>query len=96
MCVTCNVQTQCVKSYQDHPIKDYMDAGIRVTVNTDNRLISDTNLTEEYHKVISLYGLTARELRNLILNGFKAAFIPYQERKVLLEEVSRELDLLLS
>ena len=96
MCVTCNVQTQCVKSYEDHPIKDYLDAGIRVTVNTDNRLISNTTLTEEYIKVANLYQLTFSELRHLIMNGFKAGFLPYQERKALLESVGQELDSLLA
>lgn len=92
MCVTCNVQTQCVKSYVDHPLKDYLDAGIRVTVNTDNRLISDTSLTDEYEKIVNMYKLSAQELKTIILNGFKSAFIPYLERKQLLEDISTELD----
>jgi adenosine deaminase len=95
MCVTCNVQTQCVKSYDDHPIKDYLDAGIRVTVNTDNRLISNTSLTEEYLKIFNLYDLSISDLRKLILNGFKAGFLPYEERKAMLKSSQIELDSLL-
>lgn len=90
MCVTCNVQTQCVKSFEDHPIKDYLDAGIQVTVNTDNRLISNTTLTEEYLKVIARYRLNVSELRKLVLNGFEAAFLPYKERKKLILMVEKE------
>ncbi len=96
MCVTCNVQTQCVTSYDDHPVKDYLDAGIRVTLNTDNRLISNTTLTDEFIKVASLYGLNNSDLKKLILNSFKAAFLPYSERKHLLESVEGELKQLLN
>lgn len=92
MCVTCNVQTQCVSGYDDHPIKDYLNAGIRVTVNTDNRLISNTSLTDEYSKIISYYNLTVSELKQLIINGFTAGFIPYEERKQWVEEIRNELE----
>ena len=92
MCVTCNVQTQCVSGYADHPIKDYLDAGIRVTVNTDNRLISNTCLTDEYIKIVKYYSLSISELKKLILNGFTAGFIPYEERKELVAEISAELE----
>ena len=92
MCVTCNVQTQCVSGYDDHPIKDYLNAGIRVTVNTDNRLISNTSLTDEYSKIISYYNLSISELKQLIVNGFTASFIPYEERKQWVEEIRNELE----
>lgn len=92
MCVTCNVQTQCVSGYEDHPIKDYLDAGIRVTVNTDNRLISNTTLTNEYVKIMNHYSLSVSELKKLIMNGFTAGFLPYAERKELVEKMQLELD----
>ena len=92
MCVTCNVQTQCVSSYDDHPIKDYLDACIRVTVNTDNRLISNTCLTDEYVKIIKHYNLSISELKKLILNGFTAGFLPYKERKELVAKIKTELE----
>ena len=96
MCVTCNVQTQCVNGYDDHPIKDYLDAGIRVTVNTDNRLISNTCLTDEYVKIIKHYELSISELKKLILNGFTAGFLPYEERKKLVENIRLELEEMLA
>ena len=96
MCVTCNVQTQCVNGYDDHPIKDYLDAGIRVTVNTDNRLISNTSLTNEYIKIVKHYNLSISELKKLILNGFTAGFLPYEERKELVEEIRLNLEEMLA
>lgn len=95
MCVTCNVQTQCVASYEDHPLKDYLDAGIRVTVNTDNRLISNTDLTKEYIKIVNLYSLNISDIKKLVLNGFKASFLPYLERKRTLAAIDMELEQLL-
>ena len=92
MCVTCNVQTQCVKDLDDHPVKDYLQSGIRVTINTDNRLISNTSLTEEYFKIANHFELTKAQLRKLIMNGFKSLFIPYEERIKLLQEIGQQLN----
>ncbi len=64
MCVNCNVQTNTVASLADHPIKDYLDQGIRVTINTDNRLISKTTLTNEYKTVCDEFKLSKKNLKN--------------------------------
>jgi adenosine deaminase len=92
MCVNCNVQTNAVESLQDHPIKDYLDQGIRVTINTDNRLISKTTLTNEYKTVCDTFNLTKQELKTIILNGFKSIFVPFQQREKLIQEVLIELE----
>ena len=66
--------------------------GLRVTVNTDNRLISNTTLTKEYEVVVKQFGFTADEIKYLIINGFKSAFLPLGEKVNLLKRVTKELE----
>lgn len=92
MCITSNVQTKAVESFEDHPIKFYFDLGIRVTINTDNRLISNTTLTDEYMLAIEKYGFTDKEVMYLVLNGFKSSFLPLKEKVELIQSVTKELE----
>lgn len=92
MCITSNVQTKAVDNYEHHPIKFYFDYGIRVTLNTDNRLVSKTTLTDEYMKAIDKYGFTSEEIKYLIINGFKSAFLPLHEKVRLIKRVTDELE----
>ncbi|MGE4290013.1 MAG: adenosine deaminase [Salinivirgaceae bacterium] len=92
MCITSNVQTKAVPTFENHPVKFYFDLGIRVTLNTDNRLISKTTLTDEYMLAIEKYGFTMDELKYLILNGFKSAFLPLKEKVELIHRVTKDLE----
>ncbi len=92
MCITSNVQTKAVKSVEDHPIKFYFDLGLRVTLNTDNRLISNVTLTDEYMLAIEKLGFTASDIKYLILNGFKSAFLPFHEKIQLIKRVTKEME----
>ena len=93
MCIKSNLQTKAVRSIKNHPIAFYLDYGLRVTINTDNRLISNTNLTEEYMLAINELGMNYKEVKNIIINGFKSAFIPYRERVVLINKALEEMEL---
>ncbi len=92
MCITSNVQTKAVESFGKHPLKFYFDCGLRVTINTDNRLVSNTTLTEEYMIAIDKFGFTPDELKYLIINGFKSAFLPNNEKVKILKRVTQELE----
>ncbi|MCK4662170.1 MAG: adenosine deaminase [Bacteroidales bacterium] len=92
MCVTSNVQTKAVSSYSNHPLKNYFDYGIRVTLNTDNRMISKTTLTDEYMLAVQEFGFTPDELKYLILNGFKSAFLPLNEKVEMISKITKELE----
>lgn len=94
-CLTSNVQTGTVESYESHPIRSYYEYGLRVTVNTDNRLISDTTMSRELWLCVERLGFDLEGLRQLIIDGFKSAFLPFGPRRRLLGEVARELDELL-
>ena len=92
VCLLSNVQTGAVASLETHPLRAYFDAGLRVTVNTDSRLISNTTVTDELLRASAALGFGWSEVKKLVLNGFKSAFLPYDERRALLAEVSAELD----
>ena len=90
-CPSSNVQTGAVRDLASHPLKLYYDLGLRVTVNTDNRLITDTTVSKELWLTHTQMRLGPAEIRHIILNGFKAAFLPFHVRQQLLREVSEEL-----
>ncbi|HJQ19026.1 MAG TPA: adenosine deaminase [Gemmatimonadaceae bacterium] len=92
ICLTSNVQTHAAPSYAAHPLRRYFDAGVNVVLNTDNRLMSDTTLTDEYQHAATELGFTLDELCAVALNGFESAFLPMAERRALIEEARRQID----
>jgi len=91
MCVTSNVQTKAVPTIEAHPIRFYFDYGLRVTVNTDNRLISNTTVTDELFAIAECHHFALSEIKNLIIYGFKSTFLPYRDKVNLLERVIEQL-----
>lgn len=92
ICLTSNIQTKAVKNIKEHPLKAYYDLGLRVTINTDNRLISNTTVTDEYLLAARTFDLSPNDLANMIINGFKSAFLPHNKKTRLLKSVMAELD----
>jgi len=90
-CPSSNVQTGAVQSLASHPMRLYFDLGSRVTVNTDNRLITDTTISKELHLLHTEMGFTLDDIKQVILNGFKSAFMPFHEKRRFLEATSAEL-----
>jgi adenosine deaminase len=90
-CPSSNVQTGAVRDLASHPIKLYYDLGLRVTVNTDNRLITDTTVSKELWLCHTQLGMSLSEIKRLILNGFKAAFLPFHQKQAFLRRIAREL-----
>ncbi|MFI5232949.1 MAG: adenosine deaminase [Gemmatimonadales bacterium] len=89
-CLTSNVQTRASRDYESHPLRAYFARGMRVTLNTDNRLMSGTTLTAEYAHAARELHFTIDELCTLARNGFEAAFLPEDERRRLLAAVAPE------
>jgi adenosine deaminase len=92
VCLTSNVQTRVADSYEAHPLREYFDRGLNVTLNTDNRLMSGTTLTDEYVHAAEHLGFTVDELAGIALNGFESAFLPWEERLMLIEEASDKIE----
>jgi adenosine deaminase len=91
MCPSSNVQTRSVTDFESHPLKFYFDFGLRVTLNTDNRLITDTTITKELRLAHERMGFTLEDLCTLLVQGFKSAFLPFREKQELLREVNAEI-----
>ncbi|MCG8556179.1 MAG: adenosine deaminase [Proteobacteria bacterium] len=91
-CPSSNVQTGAVRDFATHPLKLYHDLGLRVTVNTDNRLITNTTASRELWLCHSKMGLEAKDIIRIILNGFKAAFLPFHIRETYLRRIAKELE----
>ena len=88
VCPTSNVQTHVVASYEAHPVAEYCRAGVPITINTDNTLFSHTTTTDELWLAHTRCGIPAEALREIVLNGFRHAFIPHREKRVLLAEAT--------
>ena len=91
-CPSSNVQTGAVADMASHPFKFYLDFGIRVTINTDNRLITDTTMTKELSVVSKHFGLTSGDIRNILVAGFKSSFLTFHDRAQLVRKAQNEMD----
>ncbi|MEW1862854.1 adenosine deaminase [Streptomyces sp. NBC_00669] len=87
MCPTSNLQTGAASSYREHPIGLLRRLHFRVTVNTDNRLMSGTSMSEEFAHLIEAFGYTFDDMQWFTVNAMKSAFIPFDERLAMINEV---------
>jgi adenosine deaminase len=94
VCITSNVQTAAVTSYETHPVRGYLHRGPPVTLSTDNRLISGTTLTDELWKAHHHLGFTWADLIAVSRASFQHAFLPEAERNQLLAIFDREAPLI--
>ena len=91
ICLTSNVQTHATASYGAHPLRQYYDLGVNVVLNTDNRLMSGTTLTDEYAHAATDLNFSFDELARMALNGFESAFVPEEQRRALTAAAERDL-----
>jgi len=89
VCPTSNVDTGAVASLSTHPIRTFYQQGLRVFLNTDNRTVSNTTITQEYMKLITELGFTQAEVYKLARNGIKAAFMNSMTRRPYHKELDR-------
>jgi adenosine deaminase len=92
ICITSNIQTHAVPSFESHPLRRYFDLGIVACLNTDNRLMSATTVTEELWLAHTKLRFTREEIDKLILYGFASAFLPFHERETMLAKAKDELE----
>jgi adenosine deaminase len=91
-CPSSNVQTGAVESLPTHPMKLYYNLGARVTINTDNRLVTDTTMSKELYVMHSEMGFDLEDIKQVIMNGFKSSFLPFHEKRRFLETIGKELE----
>jgi adenosine deaminase len=91
MCPTSNVQTHAVPSLVQHPLARFYLAGVRVTVSTDGRTVSDTTLTRELVLSNDVLGVRVRDIAAMTLVAVQDGFAEQVERRALLREMARDM-----
>jgi adenosine deaminase len=90
--ISSNVHTHAVARAEDHPVREYYDAGVAVTLCTDGWLMSGVSLTDEYWRAHTALGFSRQEIDRMILTAFEHAFLPWPERQALLLRTRAELE----
>jgi adenosine deaminase len=86
ICLQSNVHTGATASLAEHPYPLFAQLGMRLTLNTDNRLMSRTSMSDEYQVAVQHYGCGLDELETLSINGMKSAFAHYELRRKFIYE----------
>ena len=84
ICLLSNVHTGATPSLAEHPFRIFYQQKFRVTLNTDNRLMSQTTLSKEFAAAAETFGLTIDDFEKITINAMKSAFLPYNERIALI------------
>jgi len=87
LCPTSNVHTGAVASFKEHPIELLRQLGFRVTLNTDNRLMSGVTLSDEFASCQAAFGWGVDEMQWVTINSMKSAFFPFDQRLELINKV---------
>ncbi|MFI6344462.1 adenosine deaminase [Streptomyces sp. NPDC050560] len=87
LCPTSNLQTGAAASYAEHPIGLLRRLHFRATVNTDNRLMSGTSMSREFEHLVDTFGYTLDDMQWFTVNAMKSAFIPFDERLAMINDV---------
>ncbi len=87
ICLTSNLDTGAVESIEQHPFGIYYRYGFRVTLNTDDRLMSDTTMTKEFALAHEVFKLGLEDIEKITINSMKSAFVPYKRRIQLIYDV---------
>jgi adenosine deaminase len=88
ICVSSNIQTAAAEAFETHPLPFYYTYGLRVTINTDNRLVTNTTVSKELYLCHQTYGFTLEDIKDVIIAGFKSAFLSHREKSDLLKKVN--------
>ncbi|MFF0791914.1 adenosine deaminase [Streptomyces spiralis] len=87
LCPSSNLQTGAATSYAEHPIGLLRRLHFRATVNTDNRLMSHTSMSREFEHLVEAFGYTLDDMQWFSVNAMKSAFIPFDERLAMINDV---------
>ncbi len=85
-CLTSNIQTRAFLSPREHPLLDLLRRGVKVTVNTDNKTVSNTTIDREF-RILRECGMTEAERRQMLLNSVQAAFLSPEEKEKLADRI---------
>ena len=86
VCPTSNIHTKIYKEYKDHAIKKMYDNNLNITINTDNRTVSNITLTEEYEKLVNIFNFNLKDLKEINISAINASFVSNSEKDILIQE----------
>lgn len=92
MCPISNLQTKAVQSTAEYPLREFLDAGLKVSINTDNRTVSNTSLTKELEFVQKTYGVSDKEIRKMMQNAVETAFARDDVKERLQKKMDMKLE----
>ena len=94
ICPSSNVRTGAVARIEDHPVRALFDAGVTLTINTDDPTFFATTLNDEYRLIARYFGFNAQELAQIALSAAHATFLPAAERAALADTMALEIEVL--
>jgi aminodeoxyfutalosine deaminase len=92
VCPLSNVRLGVAESLERHPLPRLLDAGVVVTVNSDDPSLFNTSLSDDYATLVEPFGLSVTQIDDLVLNGFRSSFLPPDRKQALVAEVQQTLD----
>lgn len=89
ICVSSNLRTGCCAKLADHPVRRYFDAGLMITLNSDDPALFESDLEDEYRLAAAEFGFTEEQLRELAANSIEASFLPAERKVALLHRIEQ-------
>ena len=89
ICVTSNLRTGCCPTLEEHPVRRYFDAGLMITLNSDDPAMFLSDLQDEYRLAHEAFGFTEEHLRELAANSIEASFLPAARKVALLHQIEQ-------
>lgn len=93
-CPSSNVQINLTPNFSKHPTRKLLEKGVAMTLNTDNRLLTGINISDEYKRSHEFLGMTKEQLKQIALNGFAASFMPQEVKTSLIQDIQKEIEAL--
>jgi adenosine deaminase len=91
VCPSSNLRTGAVASWAEHPLRQLYDAGVMVTINSDDPTFFNTTITEEYRRAVVHFGFGADELVTMVRTAAGSAFLPPPQRAALCARIDAEI-----
>ena len=96
ICVVSNIKTQVCKTFKGHPVRNYFNEGLMVTINSDDPAMFDTSITNEYLILIQKFGFSLEEIRKVNFNSIEASFLTDIEKDIMKDTFYQEWERLTS
>jgi len=90
VCVVSNIKTRVCKSFKEHPVRNYFNEGLMVTINSDDPAMFDTSITKEYLVLIKKFGFSLEEIRKINFNSIEASFMTDEEKDTMKGTFNKE------